>query len=92
LGTGDESAGGPPAGRLDLANRSPESGSATRPGGSVVPARVSNTVAFVAPLWLSAAGRAAAVTGLVAGLSLALVVVGGRLRRALLRAARRGKP
>ncbi|GAB3327045.1 arylsulfotransferase family protein [Haloplanus salinarum] len=94
LGTGDESAGGRSAERLGLANRSPAAGSpsTTRPGRTVIPTRVSNTVAFVSPLWLSATGRAAAVVGLVAALALALPVVGGRLRRVLAAAARRGKP
>jgi hypothetical protein len=81
LGTGDESAGGPTAERLDLAGR-PEAGTdaaAGRP--EVVPERVANTVAFVAPLWLSPGGRAAAVLGLVSGLALGGLRLGRWLRR-----------
>jgi hypothetical protein len=94
LGTGDESEGGPSAERLDLANRSPTSASrasARRSGRTVLPSRVHNTVEFVAPLWMSPAVQAAAVLWLLAGLSLTLLVVGGRLRHAL-RRARKGKP
>ena len=93
LGTGDESAGGRSAEQLGLANRSPAADSppATRPRRTVLPARVGNTVAFVAPLWLSPTGRAAAVLALLAAPSLGLLVVGGRLRRALAAAARRRK-
>jgi hypothetical protein len=82
LGTGDESAGGPSAERLDLASRSPDSGSSGGlPARPVVPARVHNTVAFVAPVWMSAPVRAAAVLGLAAALALALLALVGRIRR-----------
>jgi hypothetical protein len=95
LGTGDESEGGRSAERLGLANRSSASASdepPRPPGGTLLPSRVHNSVAFVAPLWMSPTVRATALLGLGAALALALLVVGGRLRRVLDWPARRGKP
>jgi hypothetical protein len=80
LGTGDESAGGPSAAELGLPDRRPDSG-IDGPARSVVPAKVRNTAAFVAPLWMSGPVQAVALLGVGAALALALLVVVGRVRR-----------
>lgn len=74
LGTGDESTGGPTAEDLSLPSR----GADTDSEGSVIIRRVTeavpnkfrNTVSFVAPVWLSPSGQAAAVVGIIAGVLL----------------------
>ncbi len=90
LGTGDESTGGPAAGApggprpVSAANVTVERSAVRRFVDLVVPARLWNTVGFVAPLWLSPAGRLAALTGLVSAavaLSAAVSSVGRRYWR-----------
>ena len=81
-----------PAGRLGLENRSSgavagESGSGGGTGAfasamaGLVPPVVRNSVGFVAPLWLSAAGRAAAVAAVASGALAVGIAVGHRVYR-----------
>jgi hypothetical protein len=86
LGTDDGSTDPRPAARIDLPDSSPESESVGPPR-SVVPAKVRNTVAFVAPLWMSGSVQAVALLGLGSALTFALLVLAGGVRR--LRAAKR---
>jgi len=80
LGTDDGSTDPRPAARIDLPDSSPEA-EGVGPPRSVVPAKVRNTVAFVAPLWMSGPVQAVALLGLGAALALALVVLAGGVRR-----------
>ena len=86
LGTGKR--GDPaPADRLGLENRSAaqsgvDGGSDPSRGATgLVPPVVRNSIGFVAPLWLSAAGRVAAAVAVGSGLLSVLLVVGYRLHR-----------
>jgi hypothetical protein len=73
-----------PADRLDLENRSAAS---APPGGStgltatLLPPVVRNSVGFIAPLWLSSLGQAAAVAAVTSGVLAAALVVGFRVNR-----------
>ena len=73
-----------PADRLDLENRSAAS---APPGGStgltatLLPPVVRNSVGFIAPLWLSSLGQAAAVAAATSGVLAAALVVGFRVNR-----------
>jgi len=74
LGTGDESAGGRPAEAVGVPSREAAGPSAAgRLSRAVVPTKVRNSVGFVAPVWLSATGRLAAVTGALSTAALAAV-------------------
>ena len=83
LGTAGDPA---PADRLGLDNRS--AAETTVDGGSArlwalgfLPPTVRNSIGFVAPLWLSDAGRVAGMVAAASGLLAALLVAGHRLHR-----------
>jgi len=73
-----------PADRLGLDPRPPATdatGPAARLVTALLPPVVRNSVGFVAPLWLSAAGRVAAATAVLSGTLAVAVVVGHRVYR-----------
>ena len=86
LPTGAGSADPAPADRLGLETRSAarpgvDGGSAPRGVAGVLPPVVRNSIGFVAPLWLSGAGRVAAVVAAASGLLAGMLVAGRRVHR-----------
>jgi hypothetical protein len=70
-----------PADRLGIDSRRPAGGDPTpadRVAAALLPPVVRNSVGFVAPLWLSTVGRAAAVTAAASGGFAVVIVVGVR--------------
>ncbi len=85
LGTGDESTGGPTAAAANLESRTVDAddtvgSEVARVVGALIPGKLRNTAAFLAPLWLSPLGQSAAVVAVLSTLSLGVLFLVRRLR------------